>query len=56
MKKYIYKYIFKYFLYTFLSKDASKLAVDADNSSSDDEGAPKISLAEMLENLFMFMI
>ena len=33
------------------STDASKLAVDADDSSSDDEGAPKISLAEMLEDL-----
>ena len=35
----------------YLSIDASKLAVDADDSSSDDEGAPKISLAEMLEDL-----
>ena len=33
--------------------DPAKLAVDADDSSSDDEGAPRISLAEMLDDLHL---
>ena len=36
-----------------MRSDPAKLAVDADDSSSDDEGAPRISLAEMLDDLHL---